>query len=261
MAADGGAGDAMSGVVAKVEEYPCTACPLRPLDGLCPPDARQSATLQAIKQGERVLDRGDVLLQQGEVSTRLFTVLEGVLIRYRLLEDGRRQILNFSFPGDLIGMQGAFDAPLSHSVEAMLPSRVCEFQRADFPTLIAAHPRLGYDLIWIAAKEEADLEEHLVSLGRRSARERIASLAVWLVDRARSRGLARDGNSVALPITQAQIADMLGLSLVHVNRSLQSLRRDGLLEWTQSEVTVNDFDAAARFAGFQHFRTRRAPYI
>ena len=118
--------------------------------------------------------------------------------------------------GDLVGLQGAFDEPSTHSVEALLASRLCVFHRPKFENLIAKHPRLGYDVIWMAAEEESALEEHLVALGRRSAKERVAYLAVFLMDRAKGVDMAGDDNRLALPIRQAQIADMLGLSLVHM---------------------------------------------
>ncbi len=152
----------------------CRDCPLQDCTGLMAPSSAQREWIEAFKAGEARFARGEQVMRQGARATRLYTVLQGVLIRYRLLEDGRRQILNFLFPGDLIGLQGAFDSELSHGVEAMTDTRLCVFPRERFFDLATSHPRLSFDLTWLASREEAALEEHLVSLGQRSAQERLA---------------------------------------------------------------------------------------
>ena len=217
--------------------------------------------IQEYKQGDITVERGSVILEQGKTTHHLHTVLDGVLIRYRTLEDGRRQIVNFMFPGDLIGLQGAFDEPATHSVETLLDVKLCVFERKEFKTLVKSHTDLGYDLTWLAAKEETALEEHLVALGQRSAKERVAYLAVWLIDRALDTCLAGDDNSLDLPITQAQIADMLGLSLVHTNRTLRALDREGLVVWKPGQVSVPDMDAACEYAQYERAGSNNRPFI
>lgn len=239
----------------------CPNCPLQVCPGLRELEPRQLAYMQEFKDGEVMLDRGDVLIEEDEEYERLFTVLDGVLIRSRSLDDGRRQIVNFMFPGDLIGLQGAFDEPSSHTIEALVDARLCRFKRSDFAQLIGQHPSLGYDITWLAAKEETALEGHIVSLGQRNARERVTYLAVWLIERARATCLADDRNVVSLPITQAQIADMLGLSLVHTNRTIRQLEREGLVEWKSREVHVPNLDKAADFAQFDRGSEKCRPFI
>ena len=239
---------------------PCALCPLGACKGLRPLDEAQVAYMDKFKQGELSIDRGTQVLVQGQRSAHVFTVLEGVLIRFKLLEDGRRQIVNFMFPGDLVGLQAAMGEPLAHGVEALTGARLCVFARGRFPELVHDHPELGYDVIWLAAKEEAALEEHLVALGQRTARERIAYLAVFLVQRAIETGLAQ-GNSLTLTVTQTQIADMLGLSLVHTNRTLQSLRQSNLILWNLSEIQIADMDATREYARFDHPQDTRRPYL
>lgn len=226
-----------------------------------PLEAGQRAYMNTIKQGERLFGRGEAILREEEKARFLYTVLEGVLIRYRSLEDGRRQIVNFMFPGDLVGLQGAFDEPISHSVEALTDTRLCVFRRSDFVHLITENPRLGYDVTWLAAKEETALEGHIVSLGRRSAKERVVFLAVWLLDRAIATGVAQEGNVLQIPVTQSQIADMLGLSLVHTNRTIRALDRENLVQWEQREICVPDMNKASDFAGYELSRNGRRPFI
>lgn len=241
------------------KQIPCRECPLLSCSAFSPPDEGQRRWLQEFKAGEVTLARGEALLSQGQVSGAMYTVVAGILIRFRLLEDGRRQILNFMFPGDLIGLQGAFDEPMAHGVEALTGATLCVFPRDRLFDLVANHPRLSFDVIWLAAKEEASLDEHLVSLGQRSAAERMAYLAVWLVRRGMDTGVAREG-VLQIVVTQTQIADMLGLSLVHTNRTLQALRRQGLVQWTLTQIAVPNLAKASSFAHFEHPGTVR-PYI
>ncbi|MBX7542028.1 Crp/Fnr family transcriptional regulator [Qipengyuania sphaerica] len=243
------------------EPYDCMNCPLLDCRGLRPLDETQRAYMNTIKQGEKLFERGDTILREDDEVQHLNTVLEGVLIRYRSLEDGRRQIVNFMFPGDLVGLQGAFDEPSSHSVEALISSRLCVFRRDEFVNLIKQNPRLGFDVTWLAAKEETALESHIVSLGQRSAKERVVFLAVWLLDRAIATGLAHDNNVLDIPVTQSQIADMLGLSLVHTNRTIRALDREGLVQWGTREICVPDMEKAADFADFERSDRGTRPYI
>lgn len=254
MASSSEAGPVQAGRIA------CAECPLADCAGLRPLDPEQAEWMQAFKQGELRIDRGAEVLVQGLRSAHVYTLLDGVLMRYKLLEDGRRQIVNFMFPGDLVGLQAAMGEPMSHSVEALTPATLCIFSRERFPEFIASHADLAYDAVWLASKEEQALEDHLVALGQRSASERIAYLAVYLVQRAIETGLAR-GTTVTLSITQTQIADMLGLSLVHTNRTLRTLRSSNLVGWTSTEIYVGDLDAARDFARCDPPATAARPYL
>ena len=229
------------------DPVPCARCPLTSCPGLRPHDLDEIPVIQAFKTGEIRADRGETVIEQEVTQGGLYTVLEGVLMRYRSMEDGRRQIVNFMFPGDLVGLQGAFGEPASHSVEALLPSRLCTFDSVRFYDLVVARPTLGYDITWLAAKEETALEEHLVALGRRSAKERVAYLALWLIERARATCLADDHNRLEVTITQTQISDMLGLSLVHTNRTIKALEREGRVLWRQGAIEIPDLDEVATF--------------
>jgi len=248
-------------VVEVANPLECRNCPLQKLPGLRPLEPQQLAYMQEFKRGERRYDRGEIVFSEGERTRHLFTVIEGVLIRFSTLEDGRRQIVNFMFPGDLVGLQGAFDEPASHSIEALLPARLCVFGRNSFEELVKQNPRLGYDITWLAAKEETALEGHIVSLGQRSARERVVYLAAWLLDRAMATGITAPGAPLDLPITQAQVADMLGLSLVHTNRTIRALHREGLVDWGPGELRIPDMEKASEFAGFDRANFRRRPFI
>lgn len=240
---------------------PCRQCPLAACPGLRPHRAEEIPHIQSFKTGEVRVARGEAVIEQDVTRGGLYTLLDGVMMRFRSLEDGRRQIVNFMFPGDLIGLQGAFGEPASHSVEALLASRLCVFADRSFFDLVVAQPSLGYDITWLAAKEETALEEHLVALGRRSARERVAYLAVWLLQRARGTCVADDHNRLNVTITQTQIADMLGLSLVHTNRTIKALERSGVVIWRSGSITVPDLAGAAELAHYDSSGERQRPYL
>jgi len=228
----------------------CAACPLVDCEGLRQPPPDLRAWISTFRQGEIQLLRGELVFSQGSRPRQLYTVLSGILMRTRLLEDGRRQIINFMFPGDFIGLQAALDEEMGHSVEAVTSATLCVFAKERFFDMVTSQPRLSFDLTWLAAHEEAALEEHIVSLGQRNARERMAALAVFLVQRAHDTGLAPEG-VLSITITQGQIADMLGLSLVHTNRTLQALRRMRLVDWTLNSICIPDIGAARTFAGIE----------
>jgi CRP/FNR family transcriptional regulator len=238
----------------------CFECPLEPCPGLQQPSLDLRRWIATFRLGEANYVRGEQIFSQGSRPQYLYTVISGVLMRTRLLEDGRRQIINFMFPGDFIGLQAALDGEMSHSVEALTSVTLCAFTRARFFELAAQQPQLSFDLTWLGAHEEAALEEHIVSLGQRNARERMVALAVFLVQRGLDTGLA-PGGVLPLTVTQGQIADMLGLSLVHTNRSLQALRRLGLVDWTLAAIRIPDMAEARRFAQLDEPSASPRPYI
>jgi len=239
---------------------PCTDCPLLDCPGLRQMEPERRREVEAFKQGEISLERGGQVLTQGLRSNEIYTVLSGVLIRFRLMDDGRRQIINFLFPGDLVGLQSMLDEPMTHGVEALTPAQLCVFPRDRFIDFVGQNPDMGYDVIWLAAKEESALEEHLVALGQRNAKERIAYLALFILRRAEGTCLAANGR-VELSITQGQVADMLGLSLVHTNRSMQALRRDGLVRWSLNAIEIPDPEAVSQFVRYDAHLSNPRPYL
>jgi CRP/FNR family transcriptional regulator, anaerobic regulatory protein len=238
----------------------CKACPLQTCKGLRALSARQIDFMQEFKQGEMHVNRGTQVLVQGSISPHLYTVLEGVMVRYKNLEDGRRQIVNYLFPGDFLGLQGAMEDPLTHSIEALGQAKLCVFSRDRIAELFSAQPRLGFDLCWLVSKDESALEEHLLAIGRRTARERVAYLAIFIFTRASDTDMVK-GKSVALSLTQELIADTIGLSLVHTNRTLQALRKSGLVSWTTDSLKIPDLDAAIAFAKYDYTPSTSRTFI
>jgi CRP/FNR family transcriptional regulator len=226
---------------------PCRDCPLRRLQTYRAFGPDELAFVQKFKAGELDVRAGETILSQGEASDHLFTMLSGWAFRYKLLPDGRRQILNFALPGDLIGLQGAAFDKMEHSVEALTPSVLCVFPREKLWSLYERYSSLAFDVTWLAAREECMLGEHLLSVGRRSALERVAFLLLHLYLRAQRAGLGH-GKSAPFPLTQQHLADALGLSLVHTNKTLRRLRRTNAFAWTNGDFQLLDEEKLAQLA-------------
>lgn len=206
---------------------PCEVCPLRQNPAFTALNDDDLRVVESFRSGARSFDAGQAIVHEHRLSPQLFTLYSGWAFRYKTLSDGRRQILNFLLPGDFIGLQEEFADGQTHGVEAVTGATLCSFARDKLWTLFQAAPRLGYDITWLAAREEKMVDDNLVSAGRRNASERVAMLLMQLYRRAERVGMVRDG-WVEFPFNQQHIADALGLSLVHTNKTLRKLQRLGL---------------------------------
>ncbi|QCO56936.1 Crp/Fnr family transcriptional regulator (plasmid) [Pseudorhodobacter turbinis] len=238
----------------------CSACPLRVKDIFVPFTSDEIAFMQSFKKGELEVEAGTTVLMEGSSSPQLYTVLSGMGTRYKTLENGRRQVINFLFPGDFSGLQASLMGEMKHSVEASTHMRLCVFKREDIWTLFRAHPERAYDLTWISAVEEHFLGETLASIGQRDAAQRIAWAFVRMFERLRAVGMTRE-NTVPLPFRQRDLADALGLSLVHTNKTLQKLRSLNLAHWMEGELTINNLATLADLAMIDLEKPARRPIM
>ncbi len=241
-------------------KVPCDKCPLRDCSVFRPLSDGELDLLSDFKIGEFKVEGGATLFAEGVRSDQLFTVLQGWAFRYKTLEDGRRQIINFILPGDFIGLQSTLDAEMEHSVETLTAASFCTFPRKRLTDFFARSPRLAFDVTWLAAREERVLDEHLLSLGRRTARERAAYYLAHLFVRAEEVGLAVEGR-VRFPFTQQHLADALGLSLVHTNKILRRLTYDQLVEWEHGLFRSPNLAGLAELGGFDLEERRERPLL
>lgn len=241
-------------------QIPCRECPIRELPAFRAFTEDELDFVGTFKRGELHVDKGATIVQEGSKSAHLFTVLSGWAFRYKLLPDGRRQILNYLLPGDLIGLQSGLIGEMQHSVEALTPMLLCMFERDRLPNLYRKQPLLGFDVTWIAAREEQMLDENLLSIGRRSAVERASYLIAFLCARMQQTQPSRS-RKLVLPLTQTHVADTLGLSLVHTNRTLRRLAARGLASWGDRGCEVLDADALATVAHWEGLHEGKRPFI
>ncbi len=238
----------------------CEQCPLREMKSFREFTPGELQFVARFKRGELNADAGSTIVVEGSASAHLYTVLNGWGFRYKILEDGRRQILNYVVPGDMIGLQGAVMKEMQHSVEALTPMTLCVFERERLYSLFENHAGLAFDITWIASREESILDEHLLSVGRRTALERAAYLLAFLYERGRPhRQLNNTGRTI--PVTQIHVADTLGLSIVHTNKTLRKLAARNLIRWLDRGCEILDPEGLAELANWQFAEIENRPFI
>jgi CRP/FNR family transcriptional regulator, anaerobic regulatory protein len=206
----------------------CSHCPLRRLDVFESSSPGEIAVIEALKRAEVDHDAGDILIAEGGDDAPLYTVLAGWAIRYKTLADGRRQILNVMLPGDFIGLQQRMSDAANHGVQALTPVRLCRFARDAVWTLHRERPSLGYDVTWLSANEGSLVDDNLLSVGQRTALERLAAVLLTLYERARHFDPLTESEGLYMPLTQRHLSDLLGLSLAHTHRTMRRLQQMGL---------------------------------
>lgn len=203
--------------------------------------------LEAARWLVRTVGKNCSLIDQGEDREVVGVLLSGWAFRYQTLPDGKRQILDFIFAGSLVGFGSG--ATNSYGVEMVTACTVATLPHGQFRRLLATCPTLAMQVVERVSNSEMRAHEHMTSLGRRSARERIAALIVELTCRAQCTDLGKRGYSIDLPVTQIMIGDALGLSNEHVCRVLGKLAGDGVIEINNHTLKVLDQAALAREAG------------
>ena len=192
-----------------------------------------------IERNVRVFPPRVDLLRQGEGTGPLHVLIEGWAIRYKTLEDGRRQILSVLLPGDMFDINGHLAKSMDHSIATLTGAKLA-LLGDDFLDMARAHHPDLEELLWCDMHVSAAVQrERSTSLGQRTARERMAHILCELFWRQRSVGLVR-ARSCSFYLTQTEMAEALGMTPVYVNRTLQDLRRDGLIQLEQKCLTVLD---------------------
>lgn len=237
----------VSGSPAKAQT-PCTQCPLRGIATFRKFTAEEAEFMRSFKSGELRLEAGNTIFVEGTNSPHLYTVLAGWAFKCKTLEDGRRQVLNFALPGDFLGLQASIFDSIGHSIEALTDVVLCVFPREKLWTLFEKHTGLAFDVTWLAAREESILSDYLVSIGQRTATERLAFILLHLFERARQSGLVR-GSATTFPFTQEHLADTIGFSLVHTNKTLKRLRKTGSFKWSGTSFEMVDEKKLRELAG------------
>ena len=213
------------------------------------PLGEEAAVLLDLKAAARALRPGQEIISEGRRCGGLFLITEGIAIRYRILRDGQRQILNFLLPGDFAGVTSCRFESALYSIKTLTHATISLVPLAKLIGIFANHPQFAAKLFWSFSGEAAILSEHLIAVGRRSARERVAHLLLELYSRLRLVGLA-DERSYRMPLTQEVIGDALGLSIPYVNRVLQQLRQDGLVTIKDQLVVIENIDELSAVADF-----------
>jgi CRP/FNR family transcriptional regulator len=238
----------------------CPSCPLRAQGPFKRYDHDDIRFLDELKKEHLTIDAGRDLIVSGDPKPPLFTLFSGWAFRFKMLDDGRRQILNFLLPGDTIGFQANMFDAAPHGVQALTDVQVCGFHRGKIWELYREHPELAFDLTWLAAREEGVVDETLLSVGRRTAIESVGALLIHIYKRAEALGLMRNGG-VLFPLTQTHIADALGLSLVHTNKSLRKLAKMGMHEINNGALMLKNGRALEQLSQFYEEKLAARPLL
>jgi len=233
----------------------CRACPLRglPIFKSLPED--RIDFIQSMKSAHVAIEAGGWIIHAGQ-SAELYTLFSGWAVRFKTLPDGRRQVLNFILPGDLIGLQASMFADSLYEVAALTNVELCLFPRSKIWQLFEHAPELAFDVTWLGAREESQIDDNLTTVGARNAVEKVAALVVGLYRRAEMLGLVAD-RTLLFPPSQQHIADALGMSLVHTNKTIGRLRRMGVFDLSRGVLRLHNVAVLERIA--QSFEVDMAP--
>lgn len=207
----------------------------------------ERAALSGLIVGERKYRRGTIVRPEHGQNGDIFVVENGWLFSSALLEDGRRQIVRLHFRGDMLGLDSLAFEEATDAVSALTDADVCLIDRARLGALFAEQPRLGALLFAVQQVDRVALTDRLVSLGRNSARGRVAALLLWIVNRLSFAGHPVD-QGFALPMTQEEIGDLTGLTAVHVNRTMRVLVEQGLIARSGNMLRILNLERLARIA-------------
>ena len=200
------------------------------------------AAIERITRSQREVGPRRDLIREGDPPRHVYLMLDGWACRYKTLPDGRRQIVAFFIPGDFCDLNVYILREMDHSVSAITRLKVAEIAREDMDRLTVERPRITQALWWAELVNASIQREWILNVGQRSAYERIAHLLAELYVRLECVGLT-NGKGCEFPLTQSDLADATGLTPVHVNRTLQELRRAGLIVLHGRTLTIPDLDA------------------
>ncbi|WP_322187676.1 Crp/Fnr family transcriptional regulator [Fulvimarina sp. 2208YS6-2-32] len=188
------------------------------------------------------------IIREGDTPDKVFLILAGFACRYKIIEGGRRQIMAYLVPGDFCDFQAFILNEMDHNIGTLSACQVVEIPRSVILAM-TDRPAIARSLWWASLVDSATLREWLVNMGQRPAEQRIAHLLCELLVRLEAVGLVTD-NTYMLPITQTDLGDTMGLTVVHANRMLASLRDEALIEVDVRKITIRDVRRLKAFSGF-----------
>lgn len=192
---------------------------------------------------------GHDIVREGDRPDKCGLVVSGWVCRYKATDEGRRQIVSLHIRGDIPDVQSLLLTEMDHSLGAITAAQIAFIAHDRLRPVTRSHPRLAEALWRETLIDASTYREWMLCLGRRSAQQRMGHLFCELNARLAAVDLA-DKDEYALPITQSVLGDALGLSMVHVNRSLQDLRADGLISWSQGRLKIHDRERLQIFSDF-----------
>jgi CRP-like cAMP-binding protein len=217
-------------------------------------------SLRAVIETELTVNKRRDLVMDGYAFCKLCFVKDGFAARYKLLRNGKRQIVNFVLPGDVVGLPGSFLDCAANSVIAITDMTLQACSLEAFAALCYRRPKFGLVLSWLAAQEAANCVERVIDIGRRTPVERLAHLLLEIHSRLLVVGRGEEFG-FCLPFTQEMMSDALGLSVPHLNRMLTRLRAEGMVAINERRVEFTDLPAMQLLAQFKPMQPSRIPVV
>ena len=225
---------------------PCASCGARNSSICAAMEDRDLARLAALAVPIPI-PVGRTFITEGDPAEHFFNVTAGTAKLFKLLPDGRRQITGFASTGTFLGL--AVSSSYAFSAEAVDATRICRFSRTRLRRLLDDFPAMEKRLLEVASNELVAAQEQMLLLGRKTARERVASFLLARDSVATGEGAAFAARRVSLPMARTDIADYLGLTVETVSRTMTRLRRDRLIEMpSPTEILLRNHAALAQLA-------------
>jgi CRP-like cAMP-binding protein len=218
----------------------------------------ERAALDGLLAGERSFRKGTVIRTERDSAGDMFVVRRGWLFCSMLLEDGRRQIIRFHLRGDLLGADSLAFAEAPDAIVALTDCEVQLIDKARFGRLFVEQPRLAALLIAMFQIDRVLLTDRMTSLGRSSAKGRVAALLLWIASHVKRTDPSAD-DRIPVPMTQEEIGDATGLTAVHVNRTMRALVEQGLIARSAGAIRILDRPRLARVANYVERKERLDP--
>lgn len=210
----------------------------------------EKAALQRISANPEQRPRGRDLIRQGDRSNAVQILLGGWAYRYKVLRDGSRQIVGYLLPGDTCDLHGTLVGEMDHSIGLLTDAEVAVVPAEEMRHVLDRHRPIERALWRATMVDEAILREWLTNIGQRDAFSRTGHHLCELWHRMKGIGLA-DDDEFDLPLTQEELGDALGLTSVHINRTIKRLREEGLIAIAQRRLTVLDPKRLTHMTGFE----------
>jgi CRP-like cAMP-binding protein len=232
---------------------------LRKLECYAPLGESDRTLIETLTDATKPVARRTPLVLEGSSTNVVHVILEGFAIRHKVVGDGTRQIFGYLVPGDICDLHVALLEEMDHTVSTISDCVVAQIRRPSILDIVAERPAITRALWWTMLVDEAVLREWVTNMGARNADLRIGHLFCEIHARLKAVGLSSKGN-FTLPITQQELADTVGLSVVHVNRSLKVLRERGLAKFHKHLVEIPNIDRMQEFSDFTDAYLHLQPY-
>ena len=220
----------------------CADCAMRKMALFNRVPHEQLDWTQDYRAGQYKLKSKDSLYLEGDEHDNIYTLFDGFVKLYKTLENGKIQVMRFASPGDLLGFQGDLSGPMHHGAQALTDCLLCSFPKDKVNKMLSKHMEIASEMITKNARIMAVCQEHLLSTGARNARERVAFTLLELNHRMkRLQQFRSDGGlskTIYLPLTQEDLADAVGLTSIHVNRTLRKMKIEKIINCGKGNIVV-----------------------